>query len=125
MKRYIEIHCPRTLCDWLADCIRNYADVAFPPHCVDCQQVARNALVQAAEELRTSWADGQARYNKRIRAFVKEAIRLHYRLLAAESGQATRAQCELMLELCQGVPHDERDLAAARAEDDAGPLPTA
>ena len=53
-------------------------------------ETAGSGLETVLQPLTVSMADyngdGRAGYNKRLRAMVKEAIRLHYRLLAADGG---------------------------------------
>lgn len=120
MTKRIEVVCAPEIERILITALRNYTDVAFPCGCADCSLVAREAMLDALAEFEREYAGGdagRAGYNKRLRAMFKEGVRLHYRLLEAELGHALEAECRLLLEVVEGIPHDDADLAAARKDD--------
>jgi hypothetical protein len=120
MGKRIEIICSPKIKEIFVTALRNYTDVAFPAGSADCSLVARETMLDALsgfEREFTDNGDGRAGYNKRLRAMAKEAIRLHYRLLAADGDTEYAHECALLLETVEGIPHDDADLAAARAAD--------
>ena len=121
MKKEIAIQCDETIQALLLEALENYIDVAFPPHSSDCAQVARNALQDAVAALRAEFAgQGEARYNKRLRAMFREGIKLHYQLREADTGRPHTAERELLLAVVGGSPADCQALEQARGQD-AGP----
>lgn len=123
MGKRIEINCTQQIKQIFVTALRNYTEVAFPPGSADCSMVAREAMLDTLAGFEHEYAangDGRAGYNKRLRAMAKEAIRLHYRLLAAADGSAHDHECGLLLEVVEGIPHDDADLDAARVADRSG-----
>lgn len=123
MEKRIHITCGNRIKDIFVSALRGYTEVAFPEGSADCVLVAREALFDALAEFETEYAhppEGHASYNKRLRAMVKEGIRLHYQLAAADLGRECPRECALMLEVTEGVAHTDEELAAARAADQAG-----
>lgn len=118
MKKSIEIHCDPAIQAILITALRNYTEVAFPPHSADCAQVARNAMTEAIDKLESALAStGKGEYNKRLRAMFKEGVKLHYKLAAAESAADFSNEEKLLLDVCQGVVATNLDLDAARTAD--------
>lgn len=124
MGKRIEVNCTSQIKQIFVTALRDYTEAAFPPGSADCGLVAREAMLDSLAGFEREYAangDGRAGYNKRLRAMAKEAIRLHYRLLAATDGGVHDHECGLLLEVAEGVPHDDADLDTARAADrDAG-----
>lgn len=123
MEKRIEIVCSQEIKEIFVTAMRNYTEVAFPAGSADCALVAREALLDTLAGFEREFGangDGRAGYNKRLRAMAKEAIRLHYRLLTADRGSDCLNECALLLEIAEGIPHGDADLAAARAADQTG-----
>ena len=122
MGKRIDVFCTLEIKDIFITALRNYTDVAFPAGSADCALVAREALFDTLAEFEVEYArnqDGHSSYNKRVRAMVKEGIRLHYQLLAADRGYKCTQECALMLEVSEGIVHTDEELAAARVADQA------
>lgn len=120
MAKRIEVVCSLEIKEIFVTALRNYTDVAFPRGSADCSLVAREAMLDTLAEFEREYAAGdagRAGYNKRLRAMVKEGLRLHYQLESAERGMPMEAECQLLLEVAEGIPHDDADLAAARRAD--------
>ncbi len=120
MGKRIEVVCTSTIKDIFVTALRNYTDVAFPEGGADCALVARESLFETLAEFEAEYRhnqNGHASYNKRLRAMVKEGIRLHYQVIAADLGHSCPQECMLMLEVSEGIAHTDQDLAAARAAD--------
>lgn len=124
MNKRIEIACSVEIKDILVRAIRDYTEVAFHRGGMDCALVAREAMLDAADAFEREFAatPGRSSYNKRLRAMVKEALRLHYQLLGADTGQDFSHECALLVAIATGAEHAAAELAAARAADgrDAG-----
>lgn len=126
MEKRIEVNCTQQIKEIFVTALRNYTEVAFPPGSADCGLVAREAMLDTLAGFEREYAanaDGRAGYNKRLRAMAKEAIRLHYRLLADDDGRTRDHECALLLEVAEGTPHEDTDLEAARAADLVGATP--
>ena len=120
MSKRIEVVCTPEIKAIFVTALYTYTDVAFPCGSADCSLVAREAMLDTLGGFEREYADsdcGHAGYNKRLRAMFKEGIRLHYRLQEAEHGRPMAAECQLLLEVAEGIPHDDADLAAARRAD--------
>lgn len=119
MNKRIEIACSAEIKDILVQAIRDYTEVAFPAGGSDCVLVAREAMLDAAHAFEREFAatPGHSGYNKRLRAMVKEALRLRYQLLAVDTGRDFSHECALLLDIAAGAVHGEAELAAARAAD--------
>lgn len=114
MHKTIKIQCGPAIQGILITALRNYTDVAFPEHSSDCAQVARNAMLEAVDQLEQQLTTlGQGEYNKRLRAMFKEGIKLHYQIAASEHGGQFDHERELLTAVCQGTAASDEDLQAA------------
>lgn len=119
----IEICCPDQVRDIILRSVRDYTEVAFPQGAADCALVARGALLDAVTQMEQSWAEtGRMRYSKRIRAFLKEAVRMHFELRAHDEQRSFAHEHALLVEAVEGNLITESDLEHARLLDlaDAG-----
>lgn len=125
MNKRIEITCSSEIKDILVQAIRDYTEVAFPAGGTDCVLVAREAMLDAVDGFEREFAatPGRGSYNKRLRAMVREALRLHYQLLAADTGEDFGRECALLVDMAAGTVHSEADLATARAADGRDNVP--
>ncbi|MFA7386143.1 MAG: hypothetical protein WCZ87_00630 [Thiohalobacteraceae bacterium] len=127
MGKRIEVDCSPGIKEIFVTAVRNYTDVAFPPGGADCALVARESLLDTLSDFEREYQQSGANrsgYNKRLRAMVKEGLRLHYRLAAAECGYNCDHELALLLEVAEGVAHSDSELEAARAADRAaGAIP--
>jgi len=122
MAKRIELCCSASITANILGALRNYVDVAFPAGSSDCALVARESLLDTVRDLEMQRQNGAAcHYNGRLRALVKEAVKLHYQLLAHDLGQDCAAQCAVVLDACQGLAVTDADLQAARERDNARP----
>jgi hypothetical protein len=122
MGKRIDVFCTLEIKDIFLSALRNYTEVAFPDGSADCVLVAREALFDALTEFESEYAknqDHRASYNKRLRAMIKEGIRLHYQLASADRGHECPRECALMLEVADGIAHTDEELATARMADQA------
>lgn len=122
MSKRIEVACSPRIKEIFVTAVRNYTDVAFPPGGADCALVARESLLETLSAFDREYQQSDANrsgYNKRLRAMVKEGLRLHYRLAATDRGYGCDRELALLLEVAEGVPHSDADLEAARAADRA------
>jgi hypothetical protein len=95
-----------------------YVESQFPPGSADCGQVAREELLNVAGALRASLeTPAAAGYSRRMRAMVKEGIRVYFEHLAAREGHARQHECALLQEASRGDAASGKDLQAARARD--------
>lgn len=77
MAKALRIECPAAMQQALSTAIREYAAAAYPSGGSECGQVARQALMDAAEKLETGFADSggvSAELSRRLRAHVKAAL---------------------------------------------------
>ncbi len=117
----IEISCPAQARDVILNAVRAYTEVAFPEGASDCALVARGALLDAIDEMERSWSEtGTLRYSKRIRAFLKEALRMHFELRAHDEQRGLDHEYRLFLETVGGKTITDQDLEHARLLDLAG-----
>ena len=118
MPRPIEVNCPAHIQNIIVSALRNYVDVAFPSGSAECALVAREALLDAAKEFEQSCQNtGKSSYNRRMRAMVREAIKLHYRLLEADEGRSFACECAAVIEACEGKPKTDEEIRAAEDKD--------
>lgn len=120
MNKLINVQCSTEIKDILVTAMRNYTDVAFPAGSADCALVARESMLDSIAMIEREYSlspDGRASYNKRLRAMVKEAIQLYYKLADMGDGYTHASECTLLLEVVSGVAHGDSELAAARAAD--------
>ena len=95
-----------------------YVESHFPRGSADCGQVAREELLNIVKALESSLANGTtARYSRRMRAMVKEGIRVHCEYLAQQDGGSHARECALLQAASRGEAHTRHDLLFARAED--------
>lgn len=114
----IRLECGPGVARLLVDLLRDYTEVAFPPHSTDCAQVAREAMLDAVAGVESSLlADGQAEYSKRLRAMFREAVKMHFDLRAAETGECCEARAAALRALCGGEALSDADYIAAEARD--------
>lgn len=88
------------------------------PHAADeCSAAAREALLDLAQQFqRELVAQGRSAYNRRIRAFLCEAVNAYTQKLEQDTGQSYRHRRELLVEVCRGLSAGDRYRAAARAD---------
>ena len=128
MSKRIEVACSPRIKEIFVTAVRNYTDVAFPPGGADCALVARESLLDTLSAFDREYRQSNANrsgYNKRLRAMVKEGLRLHYQLAASDRGYDCDRELALLLEVAEGVPHSDADLEAACAADRAAGSATA
>jgi hypothetical protein len=80
MAKTIRIECPPALQKILCKAIREYANAAYPPDGSECGQVARQALMDAAEKLENDFAANNGDYaelSRRLRTHLKAASRYY------------------------------------------------
>ena len=67
---------PPHLQTMLCAALRQYAEAAYPPGCSECGQVARAALMDAADKLESGFAatGSKAEVSRRLRAHMKAAV---------------------------------------------------
>ena len=120
MGKRIDVTCSSKIKEIFVTAVRNYTEVAFPAGGTDCALVARESLFDTLTEFEREYSQskgGHASYNKRLRAMVKEGIRLHYQLAAADLGHDCPHECTLLLEVAEGIAHTDEELAVAQAAD--------
>lgn len=118
--RHIEITASESIGRLLVTALQHYVDEQFPPGSADCGQVAREELLNVVTALREQLEQpGNASYSRRMRAMVKEGIRVYYDHLSRQDGDARTHECELLQEAATGVARTDEELAAARARDRA------
>ncbi len=124
--KLIEITSERAIQEQLITALQHYVDMQFPPGSVDCGQVAREELLNVVVSLREQMGTPDpARYNRRMRAMVKEGIRVYYDFLSRQDGNARSHECELLQRAGKGTRFTDADLTAARMQDQVdthGPL---
>ena len=114
----IALACGPGVARLLVTMLRDYTEVAFPAHGTDCTQVAREAMLDAVAGLESGLlSQGQAEYSKRLRAMFREAVKLHFELRAAETGESCEARAAALRALCGGKPLSDTDYAAAERRD--------
>ncbi len=114
----IEVRCSPDLMARLIEALEYYVASQFPPGSADCGQVAREELLNVVNRLREQGEHtGQAAYSRRMRAMVKEGVRLFFEYLDATEGGTHRHECELLREVCKGIEKSDEDLLDARNRD--------
>lgn len=112
------------LLEGIVTALQFYVESQFPPGSTDCGQVAREELLNVVDALRASQAAGTpASYSRRMRAMVKEGIRLYYAFRAEQDGFEHREECALLQNASRGGAFTEEDLRTARAHDQAAHQP--
>jgi hypothetical protein len=118
--KFIAITSERTVQKLLITALQHYVDQQFPPGSADCGQVAREELLNVVSALQMRLdAPEPARYSRRMRAMLKEGIRVYYDFLSRQDGNARSHECALLQDASKGTPVTEQDLLAARARDRA------
>ena len=114
MAKRIALCCSESITAIIVGALRNYIDVAFPPGSSDCAQVARESLLDTVSELEMQRQNAAVcHYNARLRAMVKEAVKLHYQISAHDLGRDCAQQCAVVLAACQGLAVTDADLQTA------------
>lgn len=87
MARYIEVACPDEACSIVCDALNTYAHITYPKKSgSECNQVARDALITAAQQFHTHHQQtGKGRFSRRIRATLKQAIETYFTLAAQQT----------------------------------------
>lgn len=117
----VELDCGPQVLEGIITALRFYVDSQFPRGSSDCGQVAREELLNLVDGLRASLASGApARYSRRMRAMVKEGIRLYFVSLAEQDGRERREERALLQEASRGGVYSDEDLRTARTRDEAG-----
>lgn len=117
----VELDCGPQVLDGIITALQFYVDSQFPRGSSDCGQVAREELLNLVDGLRASLASGTpARYSRRMRAMVKEGIRVYFASLADQDGLERREECALLQVASRGGSFGDEDLRTARTRDEAG-----
>ena len=97
MARDIELQWSPAILELLLEALDHYVAVSFPPGSTDCGQVAREELLNLVQGLRHQYGEtGSARYSRRLRALVREGVRVHCEQLSESDGlDRTREQALL------------------------------
>ena len=102
MKKFIEVTCSPEIKDMICAALKLYIDATFPQGSSDCGLVAREELLIALKDFETSYNEtGIGKYNKRIRAFVAEAIKLYFEHDYMSHPDKDRL-CALVVQLSKG-----------------------
>jgi hypothetical protein len=122
MRKSLTMHCPAGMRDQIVAAIRVYVDIKHPEFSDECSQVARDALLTTVDDLAGQPGPDQWTYNRRLRAMVKEAIKLYCLIEAEDTGRPGDARCAALLRACQGEAVDDRMWRdAVQADAGAGP----
>ena len=114
----IEIDCEPRVLEHLITALQYYVDSQFPPGSSDCGQVAREELLNVVAALRASLEAGKPpSYSRRMRAMVKEGVRVYFEYLELRDGYSHRHECELLQATSRGEITSDADLRAAQASD--------
>jgi len=119
--RYLTLHCDATIKNLLSGAIRDYAHAAYPEGGSECAQVARYALLQAADAIDAANTahDTEAVISRRLRTTLQAAIDYHFDRQDAASGGASIRQRALFAGLLAGHPLTRAALDEAAAADGA------
>jgi len=118
--KFIAITSERGVRQQLITALQHYVDQQFPPGSSDCGQVAREELLNVVASLQAQLdATEPARYSRRMRAMLKEGIRVYYDFLSRQDGNARSHECALLQDASKGSPVSDQDLLTARARDRA------
>jgi hypothetical protein len=121
VSRFLTLHCDVTIKNLLCGAIRDYAHAAYPEGGSECAQVARYALLQAADAIdpANTAHDAGAVISRRLRTMLRAAIDYHFDRQDAASGGASIRQRALFDELLAGHPLTRAALEEAAAADGA------
>ena len=123
LNKTLAMHCPAAMRDELVAAVRAYVEIKHPEFSDECSQVARDALLTTADDLAAQAGPGQWTYNRRLRAMVKEAVKLYCMIEAQDTGRPADARCAALLAACQGEPVNERAWRNAIISDSGGDSP--
>ncbi len=118
----IAIDCDSEVLERIVTALEFYVESQFPPGSADCGQVAREELLNVVASLRASLeARIPARYSRRMRAMVKEGVRVYFEHLASQDGRPHAHECEFLQAASRGGNGSSEALRSAQARDQAGP----
>lgn len=118
MARDIELQCSPAILELLLEALDHYVAVSFPPGSTDCGQVAREELLNLVQGLRHQYGEtGTARYSRRLRALVREGVRVHCEQLSQSDGLDRNRERALLQAAASGAITTDEDLQTARAGD--------
>src|SRR5690606_18762389 len=115
------IDCDSEVLGGIVTALEFYVESQFPPGSVDCGQVAREELLNVVARLRASLETRTpARYSRRMRAMVKEGMRVYFEHLANQDGRPHVHECEFLQAASRGGDGSSEALRSAQASDQAG-----
>jgi len=118
MPKTIQIACTETFQKILSDALKLYAELAYPVSSSECNLVARDALITAANEFAHQHSEcGYINLSRRIKPLLKAAIKTYYKLIAEQAGVFHTNECELVLSICEGGSITDQQLQQAKAKD--------
>jgi hypothetical protein len=117
--RTLTLRCDLAVKNLLCGAIRDYAHAAYPEGGSECAQVARYALLQAADAIDAAVSSGhpEAVVSRRLRAMLQAAVDYHFNREDAASGSASIRQRALLTGLLEGRPLTCAELGEAAASD--------
>lgn len=117
----IAIDCDSEVLERIVMALEFYVESQFPPGSIDCGQVAREELLNVVASLRASLeARIPARYSRRMRAMVKEGMRVYFEHLATQDCRSHAHECEFLQAASRGGNGSSEALRSAQARDQAG-----
>ncbi len=117
----IAIDCDSEVLERIVTALEFYVESQFPPGSADCGQVAREELLNVVASLRASLENHTpARYSRRMRAMVKEGMRVYFEHLATRDGRPHAHECEFLQAASRGGNGSAEALRSAQASDQAG-----
>ena len=92
MSKKLTLYCSQTMCELLADILRQYAKVAYPKAGSECSQSSRESLLMSADEMLAGWQSGShsTQMSKRLRVMAKAAVKYHAQSLTMEENLPSR-----------------------------------
>ena len=118
MRKTIQIPCTAASQKILSDALKLYAELAYPVSGSECNLVARDALITAANEFADQYSEyGYINLSKRINPLLKAAIKTYYKLIVEQTGVTHSNECELVLSICEGGLVTDQQLQQANAKD--------
>ncbi len=111
MAKTIRIECPPVLQKIFCAAIREYVEAAYSPGCSECGQVARAALMDAAEKLESDFLANAGEYAEiscRLRSHLKSAFQYY-----AEQHKHGHETETLLNRLLEGEAIDEDTLPSS------------
>lgn len=116
MKTLIEVTCRPEIKNIICEALNLYIETAFPQGSSECALVAREELLIALKGFETSYNEtGIGKYNKRIRAFIAEAIKLYFEINYTDNPDKENI-CALVIKLTKGetLSTEERQTLVAK-----------